>query len=132
MKFLSIFTLPQSQLTPPTPDEMAAMDRLVEESIASGVIISTGMFPFPGAGFRIQRENGVCAVSDLIPDPNAVRCGYGLIQAETREDAIRIAERFLVHVGQGTCEVIELAVAATRGPVFGDVDLKPARREQVA
>lgn len=129
MKFLSTFTVPQSQLAPPTPEGMAAMGQLVEDSIAAGELIATGMYPFPGTAFRVLQQGGECVVTDIAPDPGAVRCGWALLEAKTREDAVRMTKRFLSSAGQGTCQVFEVRVAAARVEELVDMDLRHPRAE---
>ena len=63
MRFLSIYKTVERN-TPPSPEEMAAMGKLVEEAMKSGWLLSTeGCLP-TAFGARVRRSNGKVTVTD--------------------------------------------------------------------
>jgi len=63
MKFLSIYKTPERN-TPPTPEEMATMGKLIEEGFAKGWLLGTeGCLP-TALGARVRRSDGKISVTD--------------------------------------------------------------------
>ena len=61
MRFLSIYKTIERK-TPPTPEEMASMGKLIEEGMKSGWLLSTeGCLP-TSFGARVRRQEGKVSV----------------------------------------------------------------------
>jgi len=108
MRFLSIYKSPERN-TPPTPEEMASMGKLVEDWMKSGKLIATeGCLP-SAFGARVRADNGKCSVSDgPFTEAKEVVGGFAILEAPSKEAAIGYAKEFLKEVGQGECELRQL------------------------
>jgi hypothetical protein len=108
MRFLSIYRHPETNV-PPSPEHIAAMGELIEKFSRSGHLISTeGCLP-SSMGFQVRRDNGKVTVKDgPFTEAKEVVGGFALLEAESKEEAIRLTEEFLSVVGEGECEVRQL------------------------
>ncbi len=108
MRYLCIYRAAETG-TPPTPEEQAAMGALIEEMAAAGVLLGTeGCLP-SARGFRVRREGDEITVTDgPFTESREVVGGFALIQAPSREEAVRWTRRFLEVAGDGESEVREL------------------------
>ena len=108
MRFLSIYRSRETGV-PPTPEHIATMEKLIEKFSASGHLISTeGCLP-SRLGFRARRDDGKVTITDgPFTEAKEVVGGFALLNAESREEAIRLTEEFLSVVGEGECEVRQL------------------------
>ena len=108
MRFLSIYKNVERN-TPPSPEEMAAMGKLIEEGMKSGWLLSTeGCLP-TALGARVRRSEGNVSVTDgPFTETKEVVGGFAILKANSKEEAIEMAKVFLGHVGQGECELRQL------------------------
>jgi hypothetical protein len=108
MRFLSIYKTVERS-TPPTPEEMAAMGKLIEEGMKAGWLLSTeGCLPTT-LGARVRRSDGKVTVTDgPFAETKEVVGGFAILKANSKEEAIELAKTFLAHVGQGECELRQL------------------------
>jgi hypothetical protein len=108
MRYLSIFKSKETNL-PPTPDEYAAMEKLIAQEQKAGVLLSTeGCLPSE-RGFRVRRTGKDVTVTDgPFTEAKEVVGGFALLQVNSKEEAIAAAKRFLDLVGDGECEIREL------------------------
>jgi hypothetical protein len=109
MRFISIFTHEPTD-RPPTEAEMAAMGKLIEESMKEGWLIATEGVHFGTRGVRVHRSaKGKVTVTDgPFAETKEVLGGYALLKAASKEEVVEHTRRFLDVVGQGTCEIYEL------------------------
>ena len=114
MRFLSIYKTVERN-TPPSPEEMAAMGKLIEEAMKAGWLVSTeGCLP-SALGARVRRMDGKVTVTDgPFAEAKEVVGGFAILEAKSKAEAIEMTKQFLSHVGQGECEVRQLD-----GPEFG-------------
>lgn len=108
MRFLSIYKTVERN-TPPAPEEMASMGKLIEEGMKAGWLVSTeGCLP-TSLGARVRRSSGNLTVTDgPFAETKEVVGGFAILQANSKEDAIELARRFLSVVGEGECELRQL------------------------
>jgi hypothetical protein len=108
MRFLSIYKAVERN-TPPTPEEMAAMGKLVEEGMKAGWLLSTeGCLP-TALGARVRKTEGKVTVTDgPFTESKEVVGGFAIMKANSKEEAIELAKTFLAHVGPGECELRQL------------------------
>lgn len=108
MRFLSIYKTVERN-TPPSPEEMAAMGKLVEDGMKAGWLLSTeGCLP-TSLGARVRRSDGKVTVTDgPFTESKEVVGGFAILKANSRQEAIELARSFLSHVGQGECELRQL------------------------
>lgn len=108
MRFLSIYKAPERN-TPPTPEEMTAMGKLVEEGFKKGWLIATeGCLP-TALGARVRLADGNLTVTDgPFTEAKEVVGGFAILRANSKAEAIQLAKNFLQHVGQGECEIRQI------------------------
>lgn len=108
MRYLSIFRAVERN-RPPTEAEMAAMGALIERFARSGHLLSTeGCLP-SALGFRVRRDSGKTAVTDgPFTEAKEVIGGFAILNADSKEEAIHLANQFLDVAGDGECEVRRL------------------------
>ena len=105
MRFLSLYKSPERD-TPPTPEEMARMGKMVEDWMKSGKLLATeGCLP-SALGARVRVDNGKFTVSDgPFTEAKEVVGGFAILDAPSKEVAISYAKEFLEVVGLGECEL---------------------------
>jgi len=108
MRFLSIYKTVERN-TPPAPEEMAAMGKLIQEGMKAGWLVSTeGCLP-TASGARVRRSEGEIMVTDgPFTESKEVIGGFAILEAKSKSEAIELAKKFLSHVGQGECELRQL------------------------
>jgi len=108
MRFLSIFKSAERN-TPPSPQEMATMGKLIEEGMKAGYLLATeGCCPSK-LGARVRRSNGMLSVTDgPFTESKELVGGFAILKANSKAEAIELAKRFLQVVGEGECEVRQL------------------------
>jgi hypothetical protein len=105
MRFLSLYKCPERN-TPPTPEEMARMGKLIEEWMKSGKLLATeGCLP-SALGARVRIESDKFSVSDgPFAESKEVVGGFAILDAPSKEVAVEYVKEFLQVVGQGECEL---------------------------
>lgn len=108
MRFLSIYTT-KERSTPPTPEEMAAMGKLIEEGMKKGWLLGTeGCLP-TALGAKVRRAGSKIEVTDgPFTEAKEVVGGFALLKANSKEEAIELARQFLKVAGDGECELRQL------------------------
>ena len=108
MRFLSIYKTVERN-TPPTPDEMARMGKLVEDSMKSGELLATeGCLP-SALGARVRRDGGKVTVTDgPFTESKELVAGFAILQASSKEEAVQMTKRFLEVAGSVECEIRQI------------------------
>jgi len=108
MRFLSIYKSVE-RATPPTPEEMATMGKLVEEGMKAGWLLATeGCLP-SRLGARVRKSNGKISVTDgPFTEATEVVGGFAIMKANSKEEVIELAKDFLKAVSDGECELRQL------------------------
>jgi hypothetical protein len=108
MRFLSIYKTAESN-TPPSPEFVAAMQKLIEEGMKSGWLVATeGCLP-SALGARVRSSGGKLTVIDgPFTESKEVIGGFAILEAKSKEDAIRLAREFLKVAGDGECELRQI------------------------
>ena len=116
MRFLSIYKSAERS-TPPTQEEMATMGKLIEEGMKAGWLLSTeGCLP-SALGVRVRRSSGKVSVTDgPFTESKELVGGFAILQANSKQEAIDLARKFLSVVGEGECELRQLCEPG--GPNF--------------
>jgi len=127
MRFLSIYKTAESGV-PPTPEHMATMQRLVEEGRRAGWLVATeGCLP-SALGARVRSSGGSVIVTDgPFVETKEIIAGFALIEAASKEDAVRLTKDFLKVAGDGECELRQIFTASD-----GVGDCSAAQRELAA
>lgn len=105
MRFLSLYKCPE-RCTPPTPDEMATMGKLIEDWMKTGKLLATeGCMP-TSLGARVRIDQNKYTVSDgPFAESKEVVGGFAILDAPSKEVAVEYVKEFLKVVGQGECEL---------------------------
>jgi len=108
MRFLSIYKT-RERNTPPTPQEMATMGKLIEEAMRAGWLISTeGCLP-SALGARVRRDGAKMSVTDgPFAESKELIGGFAILKAASKEEAVELCRRFLQVAGDGECELRQL------------------------
>ncbi|TPV96942.1 MAG: hypothetical protein B7733_02005 [Myxococcales bacterium FL481] len=102
MQYFIYFTVdPDRPMTPPTPEGMAEMSQFMQDSMAQGIVVSTGQLGRTTT--HITLDDGEISVTDgpfleskeLIP-------GYTVIEVASKQAAIEWASRLRRCMGNGT------------------------------
>ena len=112
MQFFVYFTTTPGQcMTPPSPEGMAAMGKLMQESIGSGIVVATGQLG--QSTTHVQLEKGTVSVTDgpfiegkeLIP-------GFTVIQVDSKQEAIDWVTKLRQCMGDGTLRMAPVSVGS--------------------
>jgi hypothetical protein len=108
MRFLSIYKAAERS-TPPTPEHMDRMGKLIEESLKAGVLLATeGCLP-SALGARVRRSGESLTVTDgPFTESKELIAGFALLQAKSKDEAIELARKFLDVAGDGECEIRQI------------------------
>jgi hypothetical protein len=108
MRFLSIYKTVERN-APPSQEEMAKMGKLVEEGMKAGWLIATeGCLP-SALGARVRSSGGKQTVTDgPFTEAKEVVGGLAILEANSKEEAIKLAKNFLQVAGDGECELRQL------------------------
>lgn len=119
MRFLSIYKSVETN-TPPTREHLAKMEKLIEDGMKSGELLATeGCLP-SAMGARVRLSGGKLTVTDgPFTESKELIGGFAILQANSKEEAVEMARKFLNVVGEGECEIRQLFEAPTC--VSGDV-----------
>jgi len=106
MRYLCLYKPSKAEGTPPTPQEMAEMGKLVDEMKREGVLLATeGCLP-SATGARVRLSNGKLTVTDgPFTESKELVAGFALIQAKSKAEAIELTKRFLKIAGDGESEI---------------------------
>jgi len=108
MKFLSIYKNVE-RTTPPSPEEMANMGKLIEQGFKEGWLLATeGCLP-SALGARVRRDGTKITVTDgPFTESKEIVGGFAILKANSKAEAIQMAKDFLNFVGEGECELRQI------------------------
>ncbi len=111
MRFLSIYKSVETG-APPSPEEMDRMGKLVEEGMKAGYLLGVeGCMP-SATGARVRRSKGKLTVTDgPFTESNEVIGGFAILQASSKEEALKLVKGFLDVAGDGECELRQICEA---------------------
>lgn len=109
MRFLCLYKPAKQEGTPPTPEQMATMGKLIEESMKSGALLATeGCLP-SAMGARVRLKDGKFVVTDgPFTESKELVAGFALIKVNSKEEAVEITKNFLQIAGDGETEIREI------------------------
>ena len=82
--------------TPPTPELMAAMDKLTERTMKAGVMLQTGGMEADPRVTHLSLASGKVGVTDgPFAESKEQVGGYALVEVKSREEALELAREFL-------------------------------------
>ncbi len=108
MQFLMYTLSPAPQdAPPPSPEKMAQLGKLTEDSIKAGVLVTTG--GLNSKGTRIRLSAGKYTVTDgPYIEAKELMGGFAVLQVKSLEEAIAWAKRFRDIVGDGESEIVQI------------------------
>lgn len=111
MKFLSVYRTKERN-TPPSPEEMERMGKLVEAGFKSGKLLATeGCMP-TAFGARVRIDSGAITVTDgPFSEAKEVIGGFAIFEVNSKAEAIEYVREFLGVVGGGECELRQIYAA---------------------
>ena len=109
MRYLCIYKPAKAEGAPPTQEEMDKMGKYIEQSFKEGTLLATeGCLP-SSLGARVRKANGEFKVTDgPFTEAKEIVGGFAIINANSKEDAIRITKDFLNIAGDGETEIRQL------------------------
>jgi hypothetical protein len=110
MRFISIFTHERkAEKSPPTPEEMARMGKLIEDGMKAGWLLATEGVLSDADAVRVHAAGGTVTVTDgPFAEAKEVLGGYALMKAASKAEVVELTRRFLQVAGGGTCEIYPL------------------------
>lgn len=118
MKFLLTYQGDTSK--PASPETMAAIGKLTEEMIRSGVVLMTGGLVRPNNGLQVKMSAGKFSVTDgPFPETKELIDGFALVRAASKEEAVELCRRFMSVAGDGSGEILQVFDAADLPPHCG-------------
>ena len=108
-RYLCLYKPARPEGTPASAEHQAKMGALIGEMQQAGVLVSTeGCLP-SARGFRVRQDNGKVTITDgPFAEAKEIVGGVAIIQAPSKEEAIRLTKKFLTIAGDGESEVREL------------------------
>jgi hypothetical protein len=97
MKYLTFIRHPESYRKSSPPAElMEAMGKFIEKSFKDGTLVDTGGLLPSKDGARIRLSKGKITVTDgPFTETKEVIGGWAILQADAREEALRLATEFM-------------------------------------
>jgi hypothetical protein len=107
MQFILYSTDQPDTGAPPSPEMLAELGKLTEDSKKSGVLVTTG--GVSPKGTRVRLASGKFSVTDgPFIEAKELMGGFAVIQVPSLEDAIAWAKRFRTIVGEGESEIVRI------------------------
>jgi hypothetical protein len=109
MRYLCIYKPAKAEGAPPTQEEMEKMGNYIEQSFKEGTLLTTEGCLSSSLGARVRKTNGEFKVTDgPFAEAKEIVGGFAIINAKSKEDAIRITKDFLNIAGDGETEIRQL------------------------
>jgi hypothetical protein len=115
MRFMSLWRpSPSADLT--SERMFKEMNKLVEESTRSGVLVATGGWDPRSPSTVVRNTSGKLAVTDgPYAEAKEVIAGYAILECSSKEHAIEETKKFMKIAGDGVCELRQLGDPPPRG-----------------
>ena len=109
MRYLCIYKPAKAEGAPPTQEEMDKMGKYIEQSFKEGTLLATEGCLSSSLGARVRKSNGQFKITDgPFTESKEIVGGFAIINAKSKEDAIRITKDFLNIAGDGETEIRQL------------------------
>ena len=116
MRFLAIYRSKETGI-PPSPENIAAMGKLMEEMAKAGVLLATEGCQHSSKCARVRIAGGHVTVTDgPFTETKEVVGGFALSQVKSKGEAIEWTKRFLKLTGDGESEIREIYEASAFTP----------------
>jgi hypothetical protein len=109
MQFLSFYKPAGASDAPPSAEHLARINRLIEEQTRFGNLIAFGGFLPSAEGMRLRLSSGEFTLRDGGGQGSeGIGGGFGLLQAHSRDEIVKLLKEFLSVAGDGECVVYRL------------------------
>jgi hypothetical protein len=109
MKFLSVYTRDSKAPAAMSKEQMAEMEKLMEETTKSGSLVLTGgILPIAKGGARVRASGGEITVDGPFTESKEIVGGFAIMEAKSREEAIEMVRQFLKIAGNGESELHQI------------------------
>ena len=112
MRFISMIRIEENTGQTPTEQLMSDMGKLMEELTRTGQLVSTAGLRPTSEGVRVRWRNGKLSMVDgPFTETKEVICGYAILEAKSKAEAIELTQRFLkIHGNEWNieCEVRQM------------------------
>jgi hypothetical protein len=112
MRFLSMIRIDERTGAEPTEQLMTDMGKLIEEMTKAGKLVTTAGLRPTSEGVRVRLRAGeLSRIDGPFTESKEIIGGYAILEADSKEEAIELTERFLLVHGDEwdiECEVREL------------------------
>lgn len=106
MKFLMTY---KGNDRDPSPEDMQAIGKFCQEMAQSGVLLMTGGLVRPNNGIQLKYAGGKHSVTDgPFPETKELIDGFALIQVDSRQRAVELAQQFMSVAGEGEGEILQV------------------------
>mgnify|MGYP001766018163 CR=1 FL=1 len=115
MRYMMLYK-PGKEVASPSRQEMNAVGKLMDEMAKAGKLLETGGLQPSAKGARVKISGGKFTVQDgpFAEEKNLVG-GYAIVQANSKQEAIELAKRFLQATGEGESEIRPLMEPSDMG-----------------
>ena len=107
MQFLTIYKPAKPSSEPPSAEQMAQMQKFVEECMKNGTLVTTGSMKPAAEGTRVRLSNGDFSVLDGSGARESIG-GFAILKTGSKPEAVELIKRFLNLAGDGEAEVHQL------------------------
>jgi hypothetical protein len=115
MRFLTIYKTDEQASTrnesgaPPSQEEIAKMNVLIEEMTKAGTLLSTEGCKPSSSGARVRLAKQKVTVTDgPFTESKELIAGFAILNAKSKAEAIELTKRFLGVAGDGEVEIRQL------------------------
>jgi hypothetical protein len=107
MQFLMYTTEQPDTGAPPSPEMLAELGKLNEDTKKAGILVTTG--GLNSKGTRVRLSGGKFSVTDgPFIEAKELMGGFAVIQVNSLEEAVAWAKRFRTIVGDGESEIVQI------------------------
>jgi hypothetical protein len=93
----------------PSQEHMEAMGEFIDEMARSGVLLQTDGLLASSKGARVRLDRGRVTITDgPFTETKELIAGYAIVQVQSIEEAIGLAQRFLKVAGDGESEIRQM------------------------
>ena len=115
MQFLMYSVGEVDTSTPPSMEMLAELGKFTEEMIKSGVLVATGSAQPQGT--RLKLTGGKFTTTDgPFIEAKELTGGFAILEAPSLEEAVELAKRFRLIVGDGESEIVRIMGPSDFGP----------------
>jgi hypothetical protein len=107
MQFILYSTDQPEPSAPPSPEMLAELGKLTEDSKQAGILVTTG--GVSPKGTRVRRSGDKFGVTDgPFIEAKELMGGFAVINVKSLDEAVAWAKRFRAIVGDGETEIVQI------------------------